>query len=293
MAWEYSVMMAIQSISDFGGGIMDTVFAVFTFFGEESFLLIAVFAIYWCIDKKLGEYLLLSLFTSISLNGLIKDIVRRPRPFLTEAFDDMRYVKVNNIFVDTETLGKSFSFPSGHSQCSGGFFTSIALWLKKRWVSVFAVIMIAAVMASRVYLGVHFPSDVLVGAVLGIASSMLCFCLFKRFYAYKILLFAAVVLLSLSTLFLTPSADTVKTIGVGIGAVCGLMVDVKITNFTVDGTISKRILRLFCGAALIFTIRLGLKIIFPQKVFFDGLRYAIVGFVATGLVPWLFTKYHI
>lgn len=290
MGWEYGVMTAIQSFSLVGEAFMDVLFATLTFFGEESFLLVAVFAIYWCINKRLGEYLLLSLFTSISLNGMLKDIVRRPRPFITEGWEGLRHVRIDNALVDTVTLDGSFSFPSGHSQCAGGFFTSVSLWLKKGWIYAAATVMIVGVMVSRVYLGVHFPTDVLVGAALGILSSLVCYWLFNRFYRYKLWLFAVVVLLSLPAILLAPSSDTVKAVGVGIGAVIGLAWEVKAINFTVDGTALRRVLRLLLGGALVMALRLGLKVVLPEALFFDGLRYAFVGFAATGLVPWVFTK---
>lgn len=290
MGWEYQVMVAVQSLAQWGVGVMDTLFAALTFFGEESFLLVAVFAIYWCLNKRLGEYLLLSLFTSISLNGMLKDSVRRPRPFMTEGWEGLRHVQIDNGLVDTVTLDGSFSFPSGHSQCAGGFFTAVALWVKKGWFYTLAIGMILGVMLSRVYLGVHFPADVLVGAALGILSSALCYWLFQRFYRYKLWLFLVVVLLSLPVIFLAPSSDTVKAVGVGIGAVIGLAWEIKAICFTVDGPPLRRFLRLLLGGTLVMALRLGLKVIFPESLFYEGLRYAFVGFAATGFVPWAFTK---
>ncbi|MEG0753547.1 MAG: phosphatase PAP2 family protein, partial [Angelakisella sp.] len=234
---------------------------------------------------------LFSLFTSISINSLIKDTMRRPRPFLTEGWGGLRHVRIENVFVDTVSVGDSFSFPSGHSQCAGTFFTAVALWLKKGWGYAVAAVLILGVMVSRVYLGVHFPSDVIVGATLGILSSVVCYWFFNRFYEKKIWMFSAVLLLSLPTLFLTPSSDTVKIIGVGIGAIAGLVWEVKSINFTVDGTFWHRVLRMLLGGAIILVLRMGLKVIFPETMFFDGLRYGFMGVAATGFIPWIFTRY--
>ena len=289
MPWEYIVMSAVQSLSHLGIAVMDPLFALFTFLGEETFLLVAVFSIYWCGNKKFGEYLLLSLYTSIAANGILKDLVRRPRPFLTPGWEELRYVQIDNPLIDTVSLGESFSFPSGHSQCAGGFFTALALWMRKKRVTVLAVLAILLVMISRVYLGVHFPGDVLVGAALGIGASLLSWWLFSHYYHCKVALFACAVGISCIALLISPSPDTVKTIGVGIGALGGMALEDRKVHFTTNGPVGGKVLRLAMGAAILMILRAGLKLALPDALIFDGLRYAVVGFAATGLWPWAFT----
>ncbi len=289
MGFDHGIMQAVQSVYSWGGGAADTVFALFTFLGEETFLLVAVFGIYWCLDKKMGEYLLLSLYTAIGLNGVLKDLVRRPRPFLTAGFEDLRYVQLEGPLVDTVHLKESFSFPSGHSQCAGAFFGGLALWKPKTGRVLGCILLILAVMTSRLYLGVHFPTDVLAGAVLGLGLAWLCRRLFRRFYEKRLWLFAGAVGLTLIGLLLQPTPDTVKTMGVGLGAWLGLIWENRV-KFSVQGTVSRRLLRLVVGAAMLIALRMGLKVLFPAGLFFDGLRYALVGLSATGLWPWLFTR---
>ena len=289
MPWEYIVMSAVQSLSHLGIAVMDPLFALFTFLGEETFLLVAVFSIYWCGNKKFGEYLLLSLYTSIAANGILKDLVRRPRPFLTPGWEELRYVQIDNPLIDTVSLGESFSFPSGHSQCAGGFFTALALWMRKKRVTVLAVLAILLVMISRVYLGVHFPGDVLVGAALGIGASLLSWWLFSHYYHCKVALFACAVGISCIALLISPSPDTVKTIGVGIGALGGMALEDRKVHFTTSGPVGGKVLRLAMGSAILMILRAGLKLALPDALIFDGLRYAVVGFAATGLWPWAFT----
>ena len=114
--FDHAVMAVIQQLS---GAMMDKIMLVFTFLGEETFAILLLIAVYWCWDKRIGEYLLFSLYTAMSLNGLLKDIICRPRPFLNDEFSDLRYVKVKGLLVDTEHLSSSWSFPSGHSQTAG------------------------------------------------------------------------------------------------------------------------------------------------------------------------------
>lgn len=290
MVWEYEIMGLVQSLGLLGQGFFDLIFLLLTFLAEESFLLVVVFAIYWCGNKRLGEYLLLSLFLSLGANGFLKDVVRRLRPFLTPGWENMRYLSVDNVFVDTASLGGSFSFPSGHSQCAGGLFTALALWFNKRWVTVAAAALTLGVMLSRVYLGVHFPGDVLVGAALGVASSLLCWRLFNRYYRQRIWLFAGVAALLMPALLFAPSGDTVKTVGVGLGAVAGLLWEQRYIRFGTEGPAAKLAGRMLLGIVVVMVLRLGLKVILPQGLLFDGIRYGLVGLAATGIVPWLFVR---
>ena len=289
MGFDHAVMAGIQSLYQWGGTFCDGLMACITFLGEETFLLVVLFGVYWCLDKKMGEYLLLALYTSIGVNGVAKDLVRRPRPFLTPGYQDLRYVKIQNPFVDTIHLRESFSFPSGHSQCAGAFFGGLALWCKKRWVTVVCGVLILGVMVSRPYLGVHYPTDVLAGAAVGLPAALLCRWLFQRFYAHRMWLFCGAVAVTALGLLFDPTPDTVKTIGVGVGAVLGLVWENRF-RFSVEGSVSRRLLRLVLGLALVMGLRAGLKLLLPTGLLFDGLRYAAVGFAATGLWPWLFTR---
>ena len=290
MAFEHAVMAAIQSAHDLLGGFGDFLFSLFTFMGEETFLLAVIVGIYWCLDKHLGERLLLILYASVGLNGVLKDLVRRPRPFLTPGFEDLRYVRIENPLVNTVHLAHSFSFPSGHSMCSASLFGGLAQREKKPAVWFWCLLAVLAVMSSRLYLGVHVPTDVLVGGVLGLVLALVFGWLFDRFYEKRLLLFTAVVAFSALGLLFSPTPDTVKTIGVGVGALIGLVWEQRF-DFSVQGSTGRRFARLLLGVALLMALRVGLKLIFPAGLVFDGLRYCVLGFAATGLWPWMFTKF--
>ena len=90
---------------------------------------------------------------------LIKTIVKRPRPYVT-------YPDLDNLSVES-----SWSFPSGHTSSAFAFATSLSLSYPKWYVVVPCYTLAAATGFSRMYLNVHYPSDVLVGAILGSATA--------------------------------------------------------------------------------------------------------------------------
>jgi membrane-associated phospholipid phosphatase len=104
---------------------------------------------------------------------LIKEIVKRPRPYLT-------YLDLKKV-----TEEDSWSFPSGHTSSAFAFATSMSLSYPKWYVIVPSYTFASAVGFSRMYLNVHYPSDVLVGAILGSASAWVTWEIYKKLHAKK------------------------------------------------------------------------------------------------------------
>ena len=284
--FDHAVMAAIQSTA---GSVMDKLMLFFTFLGEETFAILLLIAVYWCWNKRLGEYLLFSLYTAMSVNGLMKDLICRPRPFLNEEFSDLRYVKVKSLLVDTEHLSSSWSFPSGHSQTAGSIYGSLMNG-RRAWAKTAGIVVILLVMVSRVYLGVHYPTDTIAGAVLGLLCAWVCGLLYRRFYQHRILLMGAAVLLSGVMLLVSPSGDSIKTLAMGVGAVAGMWLEDGLVEFRSANGILGRVLRLVIGFAVIMGIRIGLKALLPDMMWCHALRYGLMGLFGTFVWPWVFTK---
>ena len=104
--------------------------------------------------RTLGLIMLAGLSVSFYVVSGLKELVARPRPFLV----------LTDVFLLAKE--KSMSFPSGHAATSFMAATALAAYFKK-YAAVFYSFA-AAVAVSRVYMGVHYPSDVLAGAGLGI-----------------------------------------------------------------------------------------------------------------------------
>jgi len=109
--------------------------------------------------KRDGLYMATSTATTYLLNLAIKKLVKRPRPFLT----DRNLVPVYR--------PGEWSFPSGHTSSVFSAVTSLARVYPKWYVIAPSYLWAAGVGYSRMYLGVHYPTDVAAGAVLGTGTA--------------------------------------------------------------------------------------------------------------------------
>lgn len=112
------------------------------------------------------------LLSATAVNGIfttsLKFGIQRDRPFVTYPNDIIKYTKAG-----------SYSFPSGHTSMAFSTAMSMSLMYPKWYVIVPSFIWASSIGYSRMYLGVHYPSDVFAGAFLGCASSVGTHYLFK------------------------------------------------------------------------------------------------------------------
>ena len=137
---------------------LDYIMIFFTKFGELGFCWILL-SLVLLINKKYRRVGFLTL-VAIALGAIVGDIVlkhlvQRPRPFVA-------WPNISLIIKAPQT----FSFPSGHALSSFAAATVLAKYLRPWAIPLFILAFLVAF--SRVYLFVHYPSDVLVGAILGI-----------------------------------------------------------------------------------------------------------------------------
>lgn len=111
-----------------------------------------------------------SLLLSAAATGVIKEVVQRPRP----------YQKYNDIYPDKWEDGNSF--PSGHTSLSFSNATSILMSTEKWYLAAPAYLWACGVGYSRIYLGQHYPSDVIAGAITGAGGAYLAHVIRKKFF---------------------------------------------------------------------------------------------------------------
>lgn len=156
MSLDWNVLNWIQE--NLHCDFLDVFMSKFTLLGEMGIIWIAI-AIGLLISKKhkkAGLLVLIGLLLGVIIgNGILKNLVMRSRPCW-----------INTDFNLLIANPKDYSFPSGHALSSTIAATVITLY-RKKWGII--VIPIAALMAfSRLYLYVHFPTDILGGIVMGI-----------------------------------------------------------------------------------------------------------------------------
>jgi hypothetical protein len=122
-----------------------------SFLGTEQFFLLVMPAMVWCIDSSLGLRIGMVLLTSAGVNSIVKVLVGWPRPFWVSDG------------VKPYAFEGSYGLPSGHAQNAMAMWGRMAAGLKRAGWVIGLGILIFLISLSRLYLGVHFPSDVLAG----------------------------------------------------------------------------------------------------------------------------------
>ncbi|MBN2551018.1 MAG: phosphatase PAP2 family protein [Anaerolineales bacterium] len=146
-----AIILFLQGLGEWLAGPLKLI----TMTGNEEFYLFFAPAIYWCFDAAIGMRVGLALMVSGITNSILKLAMQGPRPY---------WVDSRVIPYSYET---SFGVPSGHSQNAVVVWGRLAAELRVRWFWAAAIILMILIGFSRMYLGVHFPHDVLLGWAFG------------------------------------------------------------------------------------------------------------------------------
>ena len=283
--WQWGIGL-IVSLQQFRGPALDALFHFFTFLGGEEFYLILLPLLFWSVDFAWGSRVGFILLLSAFVNSILKDGFAHPRPFELNPG-----VKIGD--------AEGYGLPSEHAQLAAAVWGTLGVWARKRWVWIAAVAIAGLVGLSRIYLGVHFPTDVFAGWLLGGAAVALYWGGQERIERWVSGLgVGAQVLLAVTApvgLFLLhPVEGTASKLGALAGVAGGLALCYRYLRFRATGPVWQRALRFAIGAATVMIPYLGLRAIFPAEgaslyLPFRFLRYAAVGVWISLGAPWLFT----
>jgi membrane-associated phospholipid phosphatase len=306
LQWGVPIITWLQGLGD----VLLSPMKFFTFLGTEEFFLLVMPALLWCFNARLGFRIGLILLTSDGINGFLKISFGSPRPYWVSS-------DVKALSMET-----SFGLPSGHSQTALAVWGRVAAWLRRRWVYVVLGLLIFLISISRLYLGVHFPTDVLVGWIVG-GLLLWAFLRFEeplraRLANTKVttqigiafLASIVVILLGVAALAIGPvppaewaqiavdggeieDPRTLDSMIASAGALFGLGAGGALLfawdGFNASGDWWRRLLRYLVGVIGVAVIYFGLKAVFPDGVpVLRYLRYALVTFWVAYLAPRTF-----
>ena len=294
--WEMQLMEWLQDhigTSGFGFWLLSNLSA----FGEQLLLVVIMGFLYWGLNKEFGKYIGLNVLIVNVWNPMIKNVVMRLRPYFVPGYD----VKLLRLIDDSadamDVAAQGYSFPSGHSANAVTAYGSMAAYEKKRKLFlVLAILLPLLVGFSRVYVGAHYPTDVIFGWVLGAVIVALI-----PWLQHKIknrwVFYALLVLVSLPGFFYCTSNDYFSSFGMLIGFVLAEPFEERFVKFENTKNILRCILRTIGGAAIYFGLNEVLKLPFSKEVLDAGdlmaqlirtARYAVVIFTVIGIYPALF-----
>jgi len=284
--WEVSLMEFLQSIM---GSVGVALASFFTMFGEELFLVGIVAFLYWSFNKKVGERIAVNLFMSILWFPMIKNVALRRRPY----FDNPNIKCLKAVDPDADIYdidAQGFSFPSGHSLTSCVTYTSLAVYFKPLWIKIVGIALPLFVAVSRFCLGVHYPTDVIVGLAMGYIIVLVTPVLYDKFFD-KDWFLILVLLTGVPGIFFCNTSDFFSGFGITLGGVFGIIFERHFVNFKDTRKPLYMILRFIFGIGVFLLFAQGLKFILPANYLTRVIRYALGAFIAMGVYPLAFKKF--
>jgi membrane-associated phospholipid phosphatase len=273
-------METLLFIQSFKTPVLDRLFQYITMLGEENFFILIACWFIWCGDKIAGRRVGWIFLSGSILNGALKDIFHISRPIGNE----------NIVSLRTETAG-GYSFPSGHTQGTTMFWAGLMKIFRKPALYIAGSIIILLVALSRMYLGVHWPQDVIGGIVFGIIWVFIADYIWCRFEIaksiYKIGIAVAVMILCT---ILFKEDHIVKSAGAATGFLTGIFLEDKYIKHISSGKIIHAAAKMIFGLVILFAIMAGVKLLLPDTVLFKGIRYAMIGFWITFGAPYVFKQ---
>lgn len=292
MNFQLNILKFFQSMRT---PVLNVLFLILTISTEVPVIILFTAITYWCINKKYGQKLLFTLIPNIIINTGIKELVKAPRPIGLEGIESLR----------THTA-TGYSFPSGHTQSATTFWTTLMIIFKKKWLYILGTIIIFGVGISRLYLGVHWPVDVIFGWIFGIVFTVIFAKLFDivdESKNYKLLYFILVPFILF--IFIVKSESYIKYLGLLLGLIIGYIIEDKFikfktindykreedTNYKENNNknyIVKCVYRFILGIITLGILYLVLDYIMIDNAIFSSIKYLIISLYAIVGVPALF-----
>jgi membrane-associated phospholipid phosphatase len=269
---------------DIGTPLLDTSFKFLTNAGSEPVYILLASLIFWCLNKKTGLRILYVILFSAYIALLAKNVFGMPRP---PAY--LHKVTEND-----------FGFPSGHAQVSSSFWGYLGLRSKRTLIIIIGAIAVILVSLSRLYLGVHYPGDVVGGIIFGLLVAFISYRMEpgilkilnkqSRNSKYLIALSLPVILVLISSFQGGLMKEQVE-LGIVMASVgFGYLLEEEKVRFCDLKNKKQKVKRALVGIlilGMIYLISGVLSLIYPVFIY---VKYGALGFSSVFIVPWVFKK---
>lgn len=273
---------------------LDEVMGLITHMGGELFFMVIAVAVFWCVSKRMGYYLMTVGFFGTIINQFLKIVCCVPRPWVK----DPNFTIVES--ARAEATG--YSFPSGHTQNAVATYGGIARYTRRGWVRWLCVALVLVICFSRMYLGVHTLLDVGVSFLITAALVCAIYPLMEEADRRPMILTNLITLMVLcsgafvgylylrgdtgataedTANYLSAMKNAWKLLGATAGMLVVNLVDRYYLRFETDAVWWAQLIKLVVGFGLLVAIRSGLKA--PLIALFGG-NTAIAGAVRYLLV---------
>ena len=264
-------------------------------FGEETILIAVMCVLYFIYDKETAKFIARRFMIAGTGLACIKNIVCRLRPYMVHS--NVQCLKPVDSSADIyDITAQGYSFPSGHSEGSACIFGGAAIGLKKKWFTIIAIIIVFFVGVSRFCLGVHYPTDVLVGWCVGIGSIFL-FTLTEKLFKKRWIAYIFWLVVLGAGMFFCTTNDYFTDYGMMIGVFSADLFEEKFVKFEKPKNIFFGLLRIAGALVIYYGVNILLKLPFSSEFLHSAtfaaravrvIRYAIIMFLAMGVYPMLF-----
>ena len=294
--WEMQLMEWLQAHIG-SSGIGFWILSNLSAFGEQLLLVVIMGFLYWGLNKEFGKYIGMNVLMANVWNPMVKNLVLRLRPYFVTSYNVQLLRPIDSSADIMDVAAQGYSFPSGHSANAVTVYGSLAAHEKRnKLLWTLAIVLPLFVGFSRVFVGAHYPTDVLAGWFLG-ALIVVVVPILKKKIKNRWVFYGILLLTSVPGFFFCTSNDYFSSFGMLFGFILAEPFEEKYVKFENTSNIFRCILRTIGGGIIYFGLNEALKLPFPKDLLSNAgvisqmiraLRYAITIFVVIGVYPMLF-----
>ncbi|PGS12186.1 phosphatidic acid phosphatase [Bacillus cereus] len=268
-------MLFLEWMTSLEGSVLTTFFKLVSSIANETLYLIIISILYWCVSKRKAFHMIVILCFSGYMGLVVKEFMKIPRPYTYDGIQALY-----------EKSAAGYSFPSTHVQLATTFWGSFMILCKKRIIWIIGIIFIILVTTSRLYLRVHWLSDIIGAVLISVIVVYLYTKVTVKLSDRKFILLQRIVLVfSLIMYFMTDQIDNFKLLGVLTGSTIGIMLENHFIKMNENNNLKMQVIKTVLGLSVMLIMQFILKKVIPDMHY---LRYVLTGITITFLCPFIF-----